>query len=159
MLSNHFHLLIKTRDLPEQRIIFNLLKKKSEKEFHGLKFKNFKKYNPNLQLGHLFNSHTKFINSNRNRTGDLFEGRFKRKEINSELYLSQLIYYIHRNPIHHKLTDNYEDYPFSSFNELTTKGDSLLEYKNVIEHFGGIKSFFFAHEEFRNKLGDEFLIE
>jgi putative transposase len=159
LLSNHFHLLIKIRSLQEQREIFDELKRTSNMGFHGLKFENFREYNPNLQLGHLFNSHTKFINSCLNRTGDLFEGSFKRIEINSDLYLSQIICYIHRNPIHHRITNNYEDYQFSSFIEMTTNGETLLEYRSVLDQFGSRKNFFSAHEEFKNNLGGDFLLE
>ncbi len=131
----------------------------SEESFHGLKFDRFKPYQPFLQIGHLLNSHTKHFNNKYERTGDLFEGRFKRKEIDSDLYLSQMICYIHRNPIHHRITGHYENYAFSSFNELIASGESLLEYKSVLDHFGGRENYFSAHEEFKNNLGDDFLLE
>jgi len=58
-----------------------------------------KKPNPTNHFSHLFNSYTKAINKQETRTGSLFQHSFKRKKIDTEDYLKQLIIYIHTNPI------------------------------------------------------------
>ncbi len=152
--------MLKVRSETEQQKLYKSLRKKySEKSFHGLRYKTFKSYQLSTQIGHLLNSHTKYINISKNRTGDLFEGRFKRKEIDSELYLAQIICYIHRNPIHHRISEEYDLYPYSSYNELISETITLLNKTCVSEIFGTKENYISAHDEFKNLLGEDYLLE
>src|SRR5690606_23871260 len=81
LLSNHFHLLIKTKNIEDEIII-------------SRSFSNF------------FNAYTKAINKGYNRTGSLFQDRFKRIMVENEEYFKTLILYIHLNPSNHKFTDD-----------------------------------------------------
>jgi putative transposase len=160
LLRNHFHLLIRIRTYEEQAELYNLLKENPpEKELYGVKFNHFKPYRTSWQIGHLLNSHTKYINTSLIRTGDLFEGRFKRKVIDSNFYLSQIICYIHRNPIHHKISKCYDEYLYSSFNQLVTGTAAFLEKNKVFDIFGTKENFISAHDEFKGLLGDDYWLE
>lgn len=160
LLNNHFHLLIRVRSVKEQRILFERLRKSYPTEtFQGDTYPDFKKYTASSQIGHFLNSYTKYFNRKRERTGVLFDGRFKRIEITGEDYLTYLICYIHRNPIHHRITDSYESYPYSSFNEILSTGKTIVNRKYVLELMGGKENFYQTHEEIRLQLEDKYLLE
>ena len=160
LLKNHFHILLRIRSNKEQELLFKSLKAKFDSDsFHGINFQNFKVYRASSQMGHLLNSHTKYINTSKSRTGDLFEGRFKRIVIDSDLYLSQIICYIHRNPIHHRIVSKYEEYAYSSYKELMSESSFLLSRSRVMEIFGTKENYVMAHNEFKRLLGDEYWLE
>jgi putative transposase len=54
--------------------------------------------------GKLLTAYSMYFNRKNNRTGTLFEGKFKAKHINSDEYLKYLFAYIHLNPV--KLIDS-----------------------------------------------------
>ncbi|WP_202915944.1 hypothetical protein [Pontibacter pamirensis] len=133
LLPNHFHLLIRVREeelimnpdtLGEPRII-NLVR----------------------QFQHLLNAYAKAINIRYNRTGSLFQERFKRKEITSEAYFTRLVFYIHHNPQHHGLIEDFSDWPYSSYHSILSKGTTVLQRENVLDWFGGRASYKNFHEE------------
>jgi len=62
-----------------------------------------------LFMQKLSTGYVMFFNKSHQRTGALFEGRFKAKHVDKNTYLKYLIAYIHLNPI--KLIDpNWKDY-------------------------------------------------
>ncbi|WP_276498921.1 hypothetical protein [Pontibacter litorisediminis] len=67
----------------------------------------------------------------------MFQERFRRKEVISEVYFTRLIYYIHFNPQHHGLIADFSDWPYSSYHSLLSKSRTLLQRDNVLEWFGG----------------------
>ena len=107
LLRNHFHLLVQIREesrLPERY-----------------------QAKPYLGFSHLFNSYTQSINKMYQRNGSLFQEHLKRKRIEDEKYLIQLIAYIHLNPVKHKFSDNFQTYPYSSFRTYLSDKPSILE--------------------------------
>lgn len=123
LLKNHFHLLIKITDFKAEQ-----------------KFSNF------------FNAYAKAYNRKYNRTGKLFEDRFKRKEITDDFYLIELIYYIHSNSQKHKITVDFRDYPFSSYLSIISAKKIHLKREKVLQWFGGIELFEKYHLEKKNDL-------
>ncbi len=114
LIPNHFHFIIKIKeredlpagvrpweDLPDGR----------------------KSINIDQALKNFFNSYTRSYNIAHNRHGRLFQHGYKYKEIKTEEYLMWLIYYIHRNPVHHKLTLKCQDWNYSSYNEIINEKD------------------------------------
>ena len=58
------------------------------------------KYNPISEfMRKVFTSYTMYFNKKYNRTGSLFEGKFKSKHIEKENYFNYLFSYIHLNPV------------------------------------------------------------
>ncbi len=60
-------------------------------------------------------SYTKAVNHRYDRIGPLFQGAFKAKPIDTEVYLSQLIDYIHLNPVESDLVQHPGDWCYSSY--------------------------------------------
>lgn len=64
-----------------------------------------------------FISYSKAINANYNRSGHLFEGRYKYRIIPNDEYLLHLSRYIHLNPVRAKLVNNPGEWLHSSYKE------------------------------------------
>lgn len=69
-------------------------------------------------------SYAKAINSRYERTGHLFEERFKIKHVDSDEYLLHLSRYIHLNPFFAKLVGKAEDWKYSSYRKYLSVTDS-----------------------------------
>jgi REP element-mobilizing transposase RayT len=106
LMDNHFHLLVYLPD-----------------NVSGINISSF--------ISRLEAAYLKYFNEKRNRTGNLFEGRFKSILIDSDDHLKYLFSYIHLNPL--KMMDQFwkqnfhklkkveaylNDYKFSSYQDL-----------------------------------------
>lgn len=94
LIPNHFHFLIKLH--PEEHFGLNAGKRISQV------FSNF------------FNSYTRSFNSYYRRRGTLFSQHFKHSVIDSMQYRISCVLYIHHNAVHHKLCEDFEQWPYSS---------------------------------------------
>ncbi len=95
-----------------------------------------------------FISYAKSFNKRYNRTGSLFQYKFKRKEIGKEDYLIRLVCYIHANPVAAGLCTCFGDWRFSSYNALAGSSSTELERNSVLEWFGGRENFAHPHQQF-----------
>lgn len=142
LMSNHFHLVIRTKETKDILTMTEL------KMFENNK-RNLitdKKPTASQQFAHLFISYAKTINANYNRTGSLFEHPFERREIDSELYLKRCIAYVHRNPIKAGLVSRISDYKWSSYNGIVGTAPTNLERDFVLNLYNGKKYFESYHE-------------
>lgn len=98
LLKNHFHLLVYVKENVE-------VPRRDGKD-------RLFKLNASKQLGHLFNSYAQSVNKMYNRTGPLFESPFERKLVDDEQYIMSMIWYCHRNPLHHGFVDDLRDGSF-----------------------------------------------
>lgn len=133
LLKNHFHLLVYVKENVEV----------SRKDGNGMF-----KLNASKQLGHFFNSYAQSINKAYQRTGPLFESPFERKLVDDESYIMSMIYYCHRNPLHHGFVDDLSDWEFSSYHPILKKDNSLVAAEKVINRFGNVSNFEKAHKVF-----------
>jgi REP element-mobilizing transposase RayT len=124
LLPNHFHFLIKTREEVEMK----------------------KSVVPN-QLRKLFICYTIRANFFQNRVGGLFTKNYQRIEITNEQYLTQLVKYIHKNPVKHKIQADYQSYLFSSFRIIMSESSTHLNRGDLINWFGGKNEFLQYHED------------
>jgi putative transposase len=60
-------------------------------------------------------SYATYYNKKRQRSGHLFQGRFKALLVDADEYLSQLSRYIHLNPVRARMVDAPADYRWSSY--------------------------------------------
>lgn len=98
----------------------------------------------------MFNGYTQAINKQNDRTGKLFELPFRRIVVNSDAYLSLLIYYIHHNPQKHGLIDDFSEWPHSSFHSHLSDRPTKLSRGEVVKWFGDRKQYLDFHASFQD---------
>lgn len=151
LLKNHFHFLIKIRDKETlmKHIYANYPIEKAKKIENDLS--RYLSY----QFAHCFNGYAQAMNKGYKRTGCFFEERFERKVVDSELYFTNLIQYIHKNPEKHKFVTDYKDYPYSSYGSFLSIKPTLLQRETVLSWFGNTDQF----QKFHAQIADEKCIE
>ncbi|MCW1967462.1 MAG: transposase [Anaerolineae bacterium] len=77
-------------------------------------------------------AYTKAINKRFNRTGSLFEGRFKAIMVDNDTYLTHLSRYLHLNPVKAGLVSHAKDWAFSSYCDYVGLRNGKLPNPNVI---------------------------
>ena len=132
LLSNHFHILLKIID---SSTISN-------------------------QLRIFFLSYSKAINKQENRTGSLFQKRFKRTLIESTESLQRVVLYIHSNPLRHKIRKSFTNYKHSSYKSLISYKPTKLKRDELLEWFNRKDNFIVFHNKKNIDLkSDNFIIE
>jgi putative transposase len=87
-------------------------------------------------MGVLFNAYVQALNLQQERTGTLFEGRFKHKCVEKWEYLIVICRYIHRNPVKAGLVKKPEDWAYSNYQEWIGLRDGVLVDKAFVkDHF------------------------
>ena len=159
LLPNHFHILVKIKS--HKVILKNYLKNYTNKKTDLMQNEEFVNKIIGQTLSNMFNSFTKSINKQENRTGGLFEGKCQRKLIKNNEYLNALIAYIHYNPVKHNLltikTSNisktskvYSQYKYSSFNAILSDKPTRIARFFVLDIFDGIDNFVDFHLNYEN---------
>jgi len=151
LIPNHFHFLAKVKPLSEP-LLEHI---KSQATVKSSKFiKQEIPYHEYLedQFKRLFGSYALAYNKQHDRTGTLFQKRFKRILVGDDYKLLYLLAYIHHNPIHHKLYNAYGLWLHCSWNAyLNLDKQSLLDRSEVLRWFGtdleAAKAAFFKHHE------------
>ncbi len=170
LLRNHFHLLVKVKDKSE--ISLRLLREldkyiakgylKLPKDVEPSDLAVHDKFSRMIieQFRRLFISYSQAINKQEGRVGSLFQKTFKRKHIDSDDYLINVICYIHTNPYLHNSTSNFRTYPFSSYPSFLNNKFTKLKKDSVIKWFGSQKEFIQDHNTYlRNKREFDWIIE
>ena len=140
LMPNHFHFLAKIIEYAERNQTSEVFGNFGSLGTPKLKpiekaFKNF------------FISYAKSINSVYDRTGSLFQSKFKKKEITNDGYFTSIIQYIHANPIAAGLCKSYGDWEFSSYNAIIGTQPTKVKREEVIEWFGSREIFIKVHQE------------
>ena len=83
-------------------------------------------------------SYAVYFNRKRQRSGHLFQGRYKAILIDADEYLKQLSRYIHLNPVRAKMAETPADYSWSSYRAIIgrEKKAKWLETKWLLAQFG-----------------------
>lgn len=190
LLKNHFHFLVKIKDeyeigflnseyaksddlklkwrtcLPGKTILCPPDESMSDShDFpssvgHGNVSKLERKPEPQQQFKHLFNTYAKWYNKKYSRAGSLFTKNYKRKHVDNEIYLKDLIIYIHNNPVHHEFTEYTTEYHWTSYHTIVSTKPTKLFRNAVLEYFDDRANFIFLHKK-ENDYGDfeKYLIE
>ena len=85
LMTNHIHLVMQIADMPLSRIMQNI----------SLRY-------------------TRWINYTQNRTGHLFQGRYKAILIDADAYLLELVRYVHLNPVRAGAATPVDAWPWSA---------------------------------------------
>jgi REP element-mobilizing transposase RayT len=135
LMGNHFHLLVRI-NTPE-----------GFENLRGFDDPKTIEKRINQQFFNLFNAYTKAFNKRYNRTGSLFEHTFRRKPIDNDYYLKQVILYIHNNPVHHGFCEHPREYPWSSYLTCILIKPTKLHRYAAIGRFDGEANFKTMHNE------------
>ncbi len=137
LLKNHVHFLVRIKiETPTQTL----------RVLQTLRVSNVSsKVSPSQQFGNLFNAYAKAFNKTYQRSGSLFRNPFGRVEVNRDSHFAHLITYIHCNPQHHGLVDDFRDWPYSSYAALRSGTATFLQRHEVIEWFGSVKAYCKQH--------------
>ncbi len=147
LMPNHFHFLIKIRTEEELILTFPKFKDALD-DLTFPKFKTLEKLERQLskQFSNLFSCYTQAFIKVNNRKGSLFMKNFKYKEVNTDAYLSNLILYIHANPVHHGFVKNISDWQFSSYHTFLSYKPTQLKRLETLEISKGIDNFVVYHK-------------
>ena len=107
LMPNHFHLLIKPRDIASLSTI----------------------------MKSLLVSYSQYFNRKYNCVGHVFQDRFKSFMCLMDTYLVSLISYIHQNPKRANLVKDSTDYPFSSLQTYLEEKNNKLIDREFITNF------------------------
>ncbi len=99
------------------------------------------------QLRKLFLGYAKAINKQEGRNGSLMQKPFRRKWVDNESYVKWLVWYLHRNPLHHELTIDFQNYRYSSYQGHFSEKSTLLKRAEVMDLFDGQVNFYQLHIE------------
>ena len=135
LLGNHFHLLIRVKnenEFTEKDVL--------DKSCHDIVAHQLQKF---------FQSYAMAFNKRYERVGSLFQKPFKRTQIDSDEYLTRMIFYIHHNPEKHKLIDDFRNWRWSSYQRVLLDKPSNLKKQEVIDWFGSKEDFIQYHNENR----------
>lgn len=106
-------------------------------------------------------SYVYYFNKNYERTGHLFQDRFKSEPVENENYLLAVVRYIHNNPVKANLIEKPSQYRWSSYNAYIGRADNCLADREfVLKMFSDdeekwIKMFVnFSQEEVRDDFMD-----
>ncbi len=127
LMPNHFHFFIRVKEIQTET-------KPNKLTIVEKGFKDF------------FISYAKSINKRYNRTGALFQYKFKRKEIEDMSYYTWLAYYIHSNPIKAGLVKEFGDWKYSSYSSLISNKPTILLREELLRWFGNREEFILFHE-------------
>lgn len=129
MMTNHFHLLLETR----------------EKE-------------PGKFMKYLASCYAIYFNRKYAYTGHLFEGRYKACLVRDDDYFLQTSRYIHLNPVKAKMVEHPEDYPWSSYRTLLgINDDKMTEAGRTWGYFG--KNARIRYREFVEDISHKYVVQ
>lgn len=97
------------------------------------------------QFANLFSCYTQSFNKVHHRMGSLFIKNYKREQILNKRHFFNAIIYTHRNPIHHGLRKHYNEWDFSSYNEIVEGNHDHVEVLKLLKMIGGIRLFIAIH--------------
>ena len=127
LMPNHIHFLIRAKK--ESELLNNdNIDLTGFENLSGLISKKF---------SNLFNSYAKAYNKQYDRKGSLWNRPFKAKEVTSDTYLTNVIFYIHHDPVHHTFVNSLFDWPHSSIHAILSRKATQVKRNEVIDWFGG----------------------
>lgn len=149
LLPNHFHLLIKIRQIDEL-----LSSEPASSEIRGHRSNEEKiSYHLSKKFANLFSSYTQSFNKVYNRKGSLFLKNFKRKTILSPEQFLNTFMYIHLNAVKHGFVKDEKDWPWSSLAVYyNLQSDNLISTTEPIERFDNLENLHSCINNWREKL-------
>lgn len=126
--------------------------------FHLL-LKQIKDNGISLFMANLCNSYTRYFNTKNDRTGHLFQGKFKAVMIETDEQLLHISRYIHLNPYSSYLVKDLKElsiYPYSSLSEYLGLSSTYFFQKKIIlaqfKNISAYKKFVFDQADYQRSL-------
>jgi putative transposase len=113
LMANHFHYVLRTLDFVQHELL--------SKQMNRLQSTYSIKYN------HVYQ-----------RKGGLFMRPFNRVPIMNDAQLLWTIWYVHRNPLHHHVAENWQEWKYSSYPHYMNNQSSIITTKFTLALFGGV---------------------
>jgi len=148
LLPNHFHFLVRIKGTGA---IKNYLQTVETRMLKGVERKYINDATSTellieLEWKRFFNSYAMAFNKQHARKGNLFQRPFKRVEVIKESHFTQAVIYIHANAQHHNLCTDFTEHKWSSWHTMLSDKPTHLKREEVLEWFGGKKSFMEVHQ-------------
>ena len=134
LLRNHFHVFVRTYTVDEQR-----------ERVGGVLPATWRPLSPSRRFALLFGTYAQAYNKAYGRSGSLFEHPFRRVRVEREAHFAWLAVYIHRNPQHHGLVEDFATWRHSSYRAHLSSGPTRLRRDDVLAWYGGREGFVEAH--------------
>lgn len=155
LMPNHFHLLLRIKTVEE-------IAKLNPQGLAGRRLGDladlgvggdlFSKYISRI-FSNFLNAYAKAFNKMYHRRGSLFLDNIKRKPVTDDDYFTQLIYYIHYNPVHHQFVKEVTDWAYNSYEIFLSKEPAFIERKKVLDLLNGEAGFKdFHRKKFEKKI-------
>lgn len=156
LLRNHFHLLIRMRDIEEFPEEWRQAQDwQSSEDCQSSRASDSAARYASRQFADLFATYSKAFNKAYDRTGSLFAKPFRRKRVDNDGYFRALVVYIHQNPQRHGFVSDFRDWPFSSYAAIAGRSSTCVQRESVLSWFDNQKEFLAGHD----RLIDELAIE
>ncbi len=160
LMPNHFHLVVRVR---RKEVIAPLFLQNLQgfKNLGGLATPQLIVTEDQIirylsqQFSNLFNAYTKAFNKRFNRRGSLFTQNFHRKPITDKEHFLNMLIYTHRNPIHHGFCTQFDQWEFSSYNEIVDGCCDWLETEKLLKLTDGLDNFIGMHQQNLAEFGFE----
>lgn len=139
IMGNHYHVLVRVRpNIPETE--------------EGIK-------RVHHQVQRWLQTFGMAYNKENSRVGSLFQRPFKRALIESEDYLQQVVMYIHTNPQHHGVVDDFRKYRWTSYHTILHSKPTVIQREMVLSWFGGEQGFREMHGMKQRKIERDLMLE
>lgn len=99
------------------------------------------------QFSNWLNGYTKAFNKKYKRKGGLFIDYLKRSEASDEGSLTSFIFYVHKNAVHHGLTNRIGEWAYDSYKAFIINKETALKRNEVLEWFGSRQHFIDFHSQ------------
>ncbi len=142
LLPNHFHLLVRIKQMETLNAYFENRKSKP--------FNELVNDMPDFvmeQFSNWLNGYTKAFNKMYNRKGGLFIDYLKRSEALTDTDITSFIFYIHKNAVHHGLTNQIGEWSYDSYPLILSEKPTSLLRDEIIAWFGSKKWFIDFHQQ------------
>lgn len=155
LMPNHFHFLIKCRKTSSD-VIQLINKENSTKSKEYIKGKIEYTSFIESQFKRFFNSYSAAYNKKYNRTGSLFQAKFKRVSISDIVHFKYMLWYIHHNVIHHNIAEDYNLWPHTSYHAYLDQKSPNISIESVLKIFNkgdgktGLENFIKFHNDYKS---------
>ncbi|MEM7332526.1 MAG: transposase [Chloroflexota bacterium] len=99
-------------------------------------------HNAGLLPQRVFNSYSKAYNKRYDHSGTLFEGRFKAKHVDSDVYLRHLCCYIHANPVKDGFVQDVGEWPYSNYLDwVELRQGKIVDRRFITDMFSDVTTY------------------